>query len=309
MRYLVHQYKQRCPGSATVRSVRFAAKTPPLKRNQAMRKLILATTALIVSGGAYAQTQDDWIVLRNLAVSVMQVQAVVNGRASYASGVALTPHLVVTNCHVLGTPNARLMRGVVSAAATLRVGDPRHDVCLLNVDAALASIPDIGRAEALKLGDRVYALGFGVGRLTTSVGQVEALYPYEGAVVVRTSAAFPMGASGGALFDSNKQLVGILTFYRHGHDAHAYYAVPIEWATQLAASSQIGLTSAQALPFWAAAGERQPWFLQAAGHEIDGEWGQMLAVAERWLEVEPSNNEAKRVLEFARRRYAERLAP
>ena len=274
-----------------------------------MRNLILAAAALLASGAACAQNQDDWIVLRQLAASVMQVQAVVNGGASYASGVALTPHLVVTNCHVLGTPNARLMRGLMSTAATLRVGDPRHDVCLLNIEAALASAPDIGRAEALRLGDTVYALGFGVGRLTTSVGRVEALYPYEGGVVVRTSAAFPMGASGGALFDSNKQLVGILTFYRHGHDTHAYYALPIEWATQLAASPQIGLTNAHAGPFWAASRDMQPLFLQAAGYEIDGEWGQMLAVAERWLEVEPSNSEAKRMLEFARRRYDESLAP
>jgi serine protease Do len=128
-------------------------------------------------------------------------------------------------------------------------------------------------------------------------------------VVVRTSAAFPMGASGGALFDSKQQLVGVLTFYRHGHDAPAYYALPIEWATELAASSQIGLTSAQGAPFWAKSGDAQPWFLQAAGYEIDGEWGQMLTVAERWLEVEPSNDEAKRVLEFARRRCNEHLAP
>jgi S1-C subfamily serine protease len=143
-----------------------------------MRNAILAATALIFSGSTYAQNQDDWIVLRHLAASVMQVQAMVNGRASYGSGVALTPHLVVTNCHVLGTPDAKLMRGVVSSAASLRVGDPRHDVCLLNVDAALASTPAIGQAAALKLGERVYALGFGMGRLTTSVGEVEALYPY-----------------------------------------------------------------------------------------------------------------------------------
>ena len=109
--------------------------------------------------------------------------------------------------------------------------------------------PEIGRAETLKVGDTVYAVGFGVGRLTTSVGRVEALYPYEGSVVVRTSAAFPMGASGGALFDSNKRLVGILTFYRHGHETHAYYAVPIEWATQLASSTQT-LDNALASPFW-----------------------------------------------------------
>ena len=120
----------------------------------------------------------------------------------------------------------------------MKVRDTRHDVCLLNVDASPAFTPEIGRAETLKLGDTVYAVGFGVGRLTTSVGQVEALYPYEGSVVVRTSAAFPMGASGGALFDSNKRLVGILTFYRHGHEAHAY----------LRAAHRVGYTTGHFYP-------------------------------------------------------------
>ncbi len=159
--------------------------------------------------------------------------------------------------------------------------------------------PEIGRAETLKVGDTVYAVGFGVGRLTTSVGRVEALYPYEGSVVVRTSAAFPMGASGGALFDSNKRLVGILTFCRHGHETDAYYALPIEWATQPANSIQT-LDNALASPFWEEPADVQPWFMQAAGHEIDGEWGKMLKVTERWVAAEPANTEAKRALELAR---------
>jgi S1-C subfamily serine protease len=230
----------------------------------------------------------------------MRVQAIVDGKANNASGVALTSHLAVTNCHVIGNSfNAGLMRGSLSSPATLKVRDTRRDVCLLNVDASPAFTPEIGRAETLKLGDTVYAVGFGVGRLTTSVGQVEALYPYEGSVVVRTSAAFPMGASGGALFDSNKRLVGILTFYRHGHEAHAYYALPIEWATQLTTSTQT-LDNAPASPFWAVPADMQPWFLQAAGHEVDGEWGKMLKVTERWVAAEPANTEAKRALELAR---------
>ena len=134
------------------------------------------------------------------------------------------------------------------------------------------------------------------------MGQVEALYRYEGGVVIRTSAAFSMGASGGALFDSNKRLVGILTFYRHGHDGHAYYAIPIEWATRLAASGQTGLVNTESSPFWATATDMQPWFLQAAGYEIDGEWGKMLTVAERWMEAEPDNNEARRTALYARER-------
>jgi len=40
--------------------------------------------------------------------------------------------------------------------------------------------------------------------------------------------------------------------------------------------------------------------MQAAGHEIDGEWGKMLKVTERWVAAEPANTEAKRALELAR---------
>jgi S1-C subfamily serine protease len=145
----------------------------------------------------------------------------------------------------------------MSSPATLEAGNMHRDVCLLKVDASPAFMADIGRASDLRLRDTVFAIGFGVGRPTISVGQVEALYQYDGGVVVRSSAAFPMGASGGALFDSNGRLVGILTFYRHGHEAHAYYALPIEWATQLAASAQSGLADAQANPFWLAA-DTQP---------------------------------------------------
>ena len=37
-----------------------------------------------------------------MAASVMRIQAIVDGKASIASGVALTSHLTVTNCHVVG---------------------------------------------------------------------------------------------------------------------------------------------------------------------------------------------------------------
>ena len=243
------------------------------------------------------------MALRQLAASVMRVHSTVDGKASSASGVALASHLAVTNCHVLGnSADAILMRGSMSSPATLEAGNVHRDVCLLKVDASPAFMADIGRASDLKLGDTVFAIGFGVGRLTTSVGQVEALYQHDGGVVVRSSAAFPMGASGGALLDSNKRLVGILTFYRHGHEAHAYYALPIEWATQLATSAQSGLDDAQARPFWAVPADSQPWFLQAAGLEIDGEWCKMLKVAERWVAAEPGNTEALRALKLARGR-------
>ena len=266
-----------------------------------MKSAIMAATALVVMSDVCAQSPEDWIVLRQLAASVIRVQALVGGQASTASGVGLTSKLAVTNCHVVGdSTHVQLMRGSLSAAATLKVRDPERDLCLLNADPSPAFPPEIGHAEALTPGDKVYAVGFGMGRLTTSVGQVEALYPYEGSVIVRISAAFPMGASGGGLFDSNKRLVGILAFYRHGRHAHAYYALPIEWAGQLITSTGSGLASAKPNPFWNVAADVQPLFLQAAGYEVDGDWDKMLQVSERWIAAEPNNAEAKRALDLAR---------
>ena len=54
-----------------------------------MKSLIVVGAVLVSSTNAGAQSQEDWIVLRQLAASVMQVQAMVDGNASTASAVSV----------------------------------------------------------------------------------------------------------------------------------------------------------------------------------------------------------------------------
>src|SRR5690348_12459600 len=150
----------------------------PFQAPLLMKRLSAVGFALFASPLACAQSMDDWMVLRELAASVLHVQAAVAGRSSSASAVALSSGLVVTNCHVVGESlDARVMRGSLSAPARIVLRDADRDICILSVEGSPAFVPDIGRADTLKVADKVYAVGFGMGRLTTSVGQVEALYP------------------------------------------------------------------------------------------------------------------------------------
>src|SRR5689334_15647821 len=97
-------------------------------------RLTGAGIALFGCATACAQTIEDWTVLRELAASVVRVQSMVSGKTSTASGVALTSDLAVTNCHVVGDSlDARVMRGSLSAAATLKLRDVNRDICILNV--------------------------------------------------------------------------------------------------------------------------------------------------------------------------------
>ena len=78
-------------------------------------------------------------------------------------------------------------------------------------------------------GETVFALGFEGGRaLQARGGIVRALHAYDGARVIESTTAFTSGASGGALFDAEGQLVAILTYRLRG-DRHSYFSVPIEW--------------------------------------------------------------------------------
>jgi hypothetical protein len=122
------------------------------------------------------------------------------------------------------------------------------------------------------------------------MGRVTALYSYRGALVVRTSAAFRQGASGGGLFDAQGNLVGITTFYRRGEAEVAFFAIPVEWVQSLSLAEQAARTPTR--PFWMLAHAQQPHFLQVASLEADGKWGEMVEAARLWTRDEPAQPES-----------------
>jgi S1-C subfamily serine protease len=249
---------------------------------------------------AGAQSTDDMVVLRQLSRHVMQLQA-----GTLGSAVALDQHSAVTNCHVLGDASmVYVMRGGLGSAAKLQAGDTGRDLCVLKVENSPGIPVRLGRAAALALGDKVYTVGFGAGRLSFGVGKVAALYPYEGSLIVRTDAPFASGASGGALFDSEANLVGVLTFFRRGLRESSYWAMPSEWISALTDPQRVTIDRSRA-PIWSKERAASIYFLEVAGREIDGQWDQMRDRAKQWLTEEPDNQEAMRALQYANAKLQE----
>jgi serine protease DegS len=139
---------------------------------------------------------------------------------SFASAVIIDPQgYLVTNYHVVATAaeiRVQLSDGRITEPVNVGV-DAETDLALLKVD--LGDLPSIrmGRSDNLRIGDIVLAIGNPYG-LTTSVTQgiVSAtgrgllnLVTFED--FIQTDAAINAGNSGGALINSNGELVGINT--------------------------------------------------------------------------------------------------
>jgi hypothetical protein len=144
----------------------------------------------------------------------------------------------------------------------------------------------------------VYALGFSGGRLSIGIGKIDGLYSHDRSVVIRTDAPFAAGASGGALFDHNEKLVGVLTFYRHGPQGSAYWAMPTEWIIQLTAAKPSEVDRSR-VAIWSPERAGSIRFLRVAGYEIDGDWDKLREAAASWMSEEPECKEAARALAIA----------
>jgi serine peptidase DegS len=126
---------------------------------------------------------------------------------------------LVTNFHVVGLANdirLQLADGRIASPELIGV-DAETDLALLKVDlGTLPAIP-LGRSDQLRIGDVVLAIGNPYG-LTKTVTQgivsatgrgVLQLLTFEN--FIQTDAAINEGNSGGALINTNGQLVGINT--------------------------------------------------------------------------------------------------
>ncbi|MCS7101297.1 MAG: trypsin-like peptidase domain-containing protein [Burkholderiaceae bacterium] len=160
------------------------------------------------------------------------------------SGVIATADgYVLTNYHVIEAADqisVKLADGREVEAQAVGA-DPETDLAVLKLP--LKDLPAItfGRAETLKVGDVVLAIGnpFDVGQ-TVTMGIVSALgrndlgiNRYEN--FIQTDAAINQGNSGGALVDTNGLLVGINSaiYSRTGGSIGIGFAIPVSIVTQV----------------------------------------------------------------------------
>jgi serine protease DegQ len=157
--------------------------------------------------------------------------------ASLGSGVVATADgYILTNNHVVQAADeiAVALADGRQLDARLVGADPESDLALLKVEASGLPVITFGRAESLKVGDIVLAIGnpFDVGQ-TVTMGIVSAvgrsnlgINTFEN--FIQTDAAINQGNSGGALVDTQGNLVGINSaiFSRTGGSIGIGFAIP-----------------------------------------------------------------------------------
>jgi len=151
--------------------------------------------------------------------------------AASGSGCIVGSDAIITNAHVVieektGEPHKTIMldfyKGVHAGRRALKVVafDKKEDVALCAfVDAktgAASGFPKLADARTLAVGDRVFTIGNALGRgLALSTGVVAKEVEtgaYGKAEVLQTDMSINGGNSGGPLFDSRGNIVGMMTF-------------------------------------------------------------------------------------------------
>jgi serine protease Do len=257
-----------------------------------MHRILAILMALLLSPAAHGFDQQS---LMRVFFSIVLVRGYNNdGSLAYGSGIVVGENQVVTNCHVLRKTNQAWVSQGEEAFGIVSVQvDAMHDLCLLNTDRLPIQPVALGSTAELGKGDEVVAIGHsnGVPAPLTSRGQVKSLYPYQGGNVVRTNARFSLGASGSALLDGKGRLIGINTFKTPGRAAY-FYAVPIEWLSEVARKPVQTTLPVSGQAFWELPDEEKPFFMQVALPQLNEDWSRLQEISRRWIEAEPQNAEA-----------------
>jgi len=204
-----------------------AAQSPKADRPQ------IGGVEVELSDGVGQQTLDSERVFALVAPSVYVVRAGESydalDRGFQGSAVAIQPHRLLTNCHVVRNSRAIF---VVSEGwtvpAKLELQDAETDRCILWVDTQLKPVKTIRTYASLRIGERVYTIGAPRGlELTIGDGLISGKRDGKGLRLVQTSAPISPGSSGGGLFDQYGNLVGITTFILR-ESQNINFAIPAE---------------------------------------------------------------------------------
>lgn len=166
-------------------------------------------------------------------------------RATAGSGFVISSNgYILTNYHVIdGAASIQVAFADGTAyPATLVGGEEPNDIAVLKIDAQGLTPVVLGDSDSLVVGEQVGAIGNPLGELTftLTVGYVSAkdrsITMGDGTIMnmIQTDTAINSGNSGGALFNSYGQVIGITTAkYSSSHSASAAsiegigFAIPI----------------------------------------------------------------------------------
>jgi serine protease Do len=159
------------------------------------------------------------------------------------SGFIVSPDgVILTNAHVVKDANEVTVKLTDRREYRAKVlgSDPKTDIAVIKIDAKNLPVVKIGNAKALRTGEWVLAIGSPFGfENTVTAGVVSAKgrsLPDDSAVpFIQTDVAVNPGNSGGPLFNSRGEVVGINSqiYSRSGGYQGVSFAIPIDIATRV----------------------------------------------------------------------------
>ncbi|MCB5189915.1 trypsin-like peptidase domain-containing protein [Methylobacillus arboreus] len=257
-----------------------------------MRYLVCIAACWLLASAAHAIDRQK---IMDPFLSTVMVRAYrADGGLGYGSGIVIASDKVLTNCHVLresGKP--WISRGKDTYQVESVQADPWHDLCLLHTSPLPFKPVELGESNSLKKGEQVIAIGHsnGVASPLVSAGNIKSLYDLDNGHVIRSTARFALGASGSGLYNEAGQLVGINTFKTIGRQAY-YYALPIEWLSQLEKREPQSHFPLIGQALWEASEQSRLYFLLIAIPELQEDWQALGRIAAQWTAAEPDNSEA-----------------
>ena len=133
------------------------------------------------------------------------------------SAVAIDDFHLLTNCHVLEGGEVFVIGKSESEtlnSTTIVQADYSGDRCIVRSNNSVTPVQGVRRFESLEVGEGVFAIGSPSGlENTLSEGLISGKRNHNDLSLVQTSASISPGSSGGGLFDSRGNLVGITTMY------------------------------------------------------------------------------------------------
>jgi serine protease Do len=246
-----------------------------------------------VSAAPLLEPTDEF--LYQLKESLVKVNTTTkSGGHGFGTAVAIDKEHAVTNCHVLGGSNGVSISkwGTEYPVDTFQA-DWKHDLCILKVSYADLKPVTLGDSSQLSYEQSLISISMPTDSPAPYVAfsAIKALYPMDDELVIRSKAAFSIGASGSPVFDYSGRLVGISTFKSPGKNAY-YYNVPVNWSKKMLNSPEIALNAPQESPFWDAPENLRPFFMQIVLPFQNNRWQDVKEIAERWVAKEPNSAEA-----------------
>ncbi len=233
--------------------------------------------------------------LFKLSESLVKVSTTTtSGGHGYGTGVAISKDHVVTNCHVLQDANGvgASLWGNEYQPVSMQA-DWKHDLCILKFSWVDFKPATMGDASNLYYEQPVISISLPSDSTVPypELSHIKALYPFDDSQIIRTKAAFSIGASGSPVFDYEGKLIAISTFKSPGKNAY-FYNMPVKWVKALLKTAPIEINAAHDSPLWDQPLEKRPYFMQVVLPYKDGDWKNLEKIAANWVESERKNVEA-----------------